>query len=112
MRKTLLSVGTNHSLLGIRNSVLASAGYSVIPAKSCAQAERLIASRPLDAVIVGHSLSRSLAERIVETAKRKQLPVIVLHVNPYEASLPRADANLCGLDGAAQITNVLSELLG
>jgi DNA-binding response OmpR family regulator len=111
MRKTLLSVGTNHSLLGIRNTVLVSAGYSVIPAKSCVQAERLIASRQLDAVIVGHSLSRSLAERVAAAAKLRQLPVIVLHANPYEAPVVQADANLCGIDGAAQITQVLNGLL-
>ena len=112
MRKTLLSVGTNHSLLGIRNTVFVSAGYGVIPAKSCAEAIRCIDAHRLDAVIVGHSLSRRLKERIVGTAKQRLLPVIVLHSSPYEASLPLADANLCGIDGATQITKVLSELLG
>ena len=111
MRKTLLSVGTNLSLLGIRNTVFVAAGYSVIPAKSCAEAEKAIHSRRLSAVIVGHSLSKNLRERIVATAKERQLPIVVLHANAYEAPVALADANLCGIDGAAQITQVLTDLL-
>jgi hypothetical protein len=38
MRKMRLSVGTNHSLLGLRNMVFVKAGYEVVSAKSGAVA--------------------------------------------------------------------------
>lgn len=79
MRRILLSVGTSHALLGIRNAVFVNAGYGVVPAKTCSGALRLIESRDLDAVIVGHSLSRDVKERITAAAKTKRLPVVVLH---------------------------------
>lgn len=111
MRKRLLSVGTNHTLLGIRNLVLASAGYEVIAARTGAGAINAINSCGLDAVIVGHSLSPSLKQRVVQAAKSKSLAVIVLHATPYEKQIPSADANLCGIDGAATIMEVLAKLL-
>jgi vacuolar-type H+-ATPase subunit F/Vma7 len=77
MRRILLSVGTSHAL--IRNAVFVNAGYGVVPAKTCSGALRLIESRDLDAVIVGHSLSRDVKERITAAAKTKRLPVVVLH---------------------------------
>jgi hypothetical protein len=112
MRKILLSVGTNHSLLGIRNTVFVNAGYAVIPAKSGAVAIQQIQCHHLAALIIGHSLSPSLKERITEAAKQKQLPVVVLHTYEHEAPIPAADANLCGIEGAAAILRVLTELLG
>jgi vacuolar-type H+-ATPase subunit F/Vma7 len=111
LSKILLSVGTNHSLLGIRNLVFATAGYEVLPARSAAQALKAIKSRHLDVVVVGHSLSRSLQQQIVKAAKEKTLPVIVLHFNSYEEHFREADANLCSIDGAAQVVEVLSDLL-
>jgi DNA-binding response OmpR family regulator len=112
MLKILSSIGTNHTLLGIRNAVFTRRGYAVISAKSAASAIRAIESRRIDAVIVGHSLSRSLQEKITATAKNKRLPVIVLHAEPNSNPIPLADANLCGIDGAALITELLSDLVG
>jgi hypothetical protein len=111
MATTLLSVGTNHSLLGIRNLVLVKSGFNVIPAKSAAAALNVIQTAQLHAVVVGHSLSRSLKEQVTWAAKQKSLAVIVLHTNPYEQPVANADANLCGIDGAARIVDVLRELL-
>lgn len=109
--KTLLSVGTNHALLGIRNMVFRKGGYEVIVAKTGATALEAIRSQQLRAVVLGHSLSRSLQQRVTVAAKSKLLPVIVLHVNPFEEEIQQADANLCGIDGAARILKVLAELL-
>jgi CheY-like chemotaxis protein len=110
MRKIVLSVGTNHSLLGLRNKVLAQAGYLIVPAKSGAAALKLMQSQPLDAVILGHSLSSSLKLKLLQAAKCEFLPAIVLHAYAYEADLSDAYANLCGIDGAARILDVLSDL--
>jgi hypothetical protein len=109
--KTLLSVGTNHSLLGIRNLVLARAGYKVLVGKSAAGALQAIESGRLDAVVVGHSVSRRLTEQIVAAARLRRIPTVVLHLNAYEARVTAADANLCGIDGAARIVEVLTQLL-
>ena len=111
MRKVLLSVGTNHTLLGVRNTVFARRGYAVISAKSAAAAIEAIQSRRIDAVIVGHSLSRSLQDKITATAKDKRLPVIVLHAVPNDRPILSADANLCGIDGAALIMEMLRSLI-
>lgn len=111
MRKTLLSVGTNLTLLRIRNAVFVNAGYRVMTSKTCAQALKLIASQPINAVVVGHSLSCNLRQKIVEAAKSRRVVVVVLHANPYEARVASADANLWGTDGASRVTQVLSELL-
>jgi hypothetical protein len=111
MPKTVLSVGSNLSLLKIRNAVFVNAGYRVLTARTCTQALNLLRSEQMDAVVVGHSLSRPLQERVVGQAKHDRLAVIVLHANAYERSVPTADANLCGIDGAATIIDVLRELL-
>jgi DNA-binding NtrC family response regulator len=110
MRKTLLSVGTNHSLLGLRNNVLTAAGYSVVPAKSGAVALKAIDSQHLAAIIIGHSLSLPLRAKLLEAAKNRCVPAIVLHAYAYETGLPEAYANLCGIDGAARIAEVLNHL--
>jgi CheY-like chemotaxis protein len=110
MSKIVLSVGTNHSLLGLRNKVLSQAGYLIIPAKSGAAALNLMQSQHLDAVILGHSLSSSLKLTLLQAAKRNSLPAVVLHAYAYEANLPDAYENLCGIDGAARILEVLSDL--
>jgi hypothetical protein len=91
--------------------VFATAGYEVVPARSAAQALKVIKARHLDLVVVGHSLSRSLQQQVSKAAKEKALPVVVLHFNGYEEYFPDADANLCGIDGAAQIVEVLSDLV-
>jgi hypothetical protein len=52
MPKILLSVGTNHSLLGIRNTVFVNAGYAVVPAKSGAVALQEVQSQRLAAMII------------------------------------------------------------
>ena len=111
MRRILLSVGTSHALLGIRNAVFVNAGYGVVPAKTCSVALRLIESRHIDAVIVVHSLFRDVKERITAAAKKKRLPVIVLHTHPSQEPIRLADANLCGIDGAAKIVEVVADLL-
>ncbi len=111
MRKTLLSVGTNLTLLGIRNMVFVRAGYEVIPAKTGASALRAINGREVDAVVIGHSVSERLRDRIAQAAKKQGLPVIALQVIPNCRPAPFVDATLCGLDGAAKITEVLKELI-
>ena len=111
MRKALLSVGGNHRLLGIRNLVLLRAGYQVVSARSGVGALEAIQSKRLHAVVIGHTVSCPLKQSIIEAAKRRRLPVVVLHGTPYEENVAEADANLCGIDGAARIVEVLNELL-
>jgi hypothetical protein len=110
MDKILLSVGTNHTLLNIRNMTFVQAGYRVVAARTAATALTIINSQPLDAVIIGHSLSLRLKQTILEAAKTRGLATVVLHANAYEGQLPGADANLCGIDGAARILDILKEL--
>ena len=111
MQRRLLSIGTNLTLLKIRHLVFINAGYAVVTARSGAAAIRAIQSGEADAVIVGHSLTRSMKQLVVDAAKGSQLPVIVLHANLYEEPIAKADANLCGTDGAARIVEDLSALL-
>lgn len=59
----------------------------------------------------GHSLSQDLKEQITAAAKARRLPVVVLHFNPHEPRIQLADANLCGIDGAATIVEIVSCLL-
>lgn len=110
MHRKLLSVGTNLSLLGLRNRVFEAAGYEVTPAKTAAQALAAMRSLEFDVVIVGHSLSPTLQSTVVSAAKETGLPVLVLHANPFTAQMPDVVANLCGTDGAATILDVLSDL--
>lgn len=110
MRKTILSVGSNHTLLGLRNKVLTQAGYLTVSAKSGAAALKLMRYQRLDAIILGHTLSLPIRSKILEAAKRESLPVIALHACAYEADLRDSDINLCGIDGAAPILDFLSDL--
>jgi CheY-like chemotaxis protein len=106
----LLSVGTNLTLLGFRNLVLENAGYEVASAKTAALALQAIKSQPLNALIVGHSLSPRLKEVVVVAATERGMPAIVLYVSDFESRIPGARAHLCGMDGAATILDVLSDV--
>ena len=110
MRRKLLSVGSNLSLLGLRNRVFEAAGYEVTPAKTAAQALASMGSREFDVVIVGHSLSPTLQRTVASAAKKQRVPVLVLHANPFAEQMPDVVANLCGTDGAATILDVLGDL--
>jgi len=110
MRRKLLSVGSNLSLLGLRNRVFETAGYEVTPARTAAQALAAMRSREFDVVIVGHSLSPTLQSTVARAAKEQALPVLVLHANPFTEQMPDVAANLCGTDGAATILDVLGDL--
>lgn len=110
MHRKLLSVGSNLSLLGLRNRVFEAAGYEVTPAKTAAQALAAMGSREFDVVIVGHSLSPTLQRTVASAAKKQGVPVLVLHANPFAEQMPDVVANLCGTDGAATILDELSDL--
>ena len=105
-----MSVGSNLSLLGLRNRVFETVGYEVTPARTAAPALPAMRSREVDVVIVGHSLSPTLQSTVARAAKEPALPVLVLHANPFTAQMPDVAANLCGTDGAATILDVLGDL--
>jgi len=56
-------------------------------------------------------LTRTIQERVVAIAKGKGLTTVVLHEHPYSKPLIQADANLCGVDGASAVTQILEQLL-
>lgn len=112
MGKTLLSVGTNFTLIHLRNIVFVNAGYKVLSARSGAVALKFLASEPLNGVIArAHVMTqpqtigcRGVQNRSVSRS-RCSMPA------RHEECLLNADATLVGLDGAARIVEVLGELI-
>lgn len=76
----VLSVGSDHTLLGMRTLVLASAGYQVASALGPAEFVSKFFDGDFDAVVLCHSLTEDQRQRIAELVRRHSpsTPVVVL----------------------------------
>jgi hypothetical protein len=82
MSKTLLSIGTNLSLLGLRNAVFAQAGYRVRTARTGAQATNIIAQESIDARNCGSLFVPKTARTDCYNQRQQQLKSSVEHLAP------------------------------
>ena len=86
----LLCVGYDRILLETRSAVLRQAGYVVHETAVLATALSQVASDSIDGLLICNSIPSREQERFIRQIinKRRLLPIICIHNNPYEQSLP------------------------
>ena|SRR5580765_990961 len=74
----ILHVGYDHTLIALRSHVLSSAGYAVEESDSSNKAIYLIESDSIDAVLICHTVPKSVQQLLVKAAKAKRrlLPLL------------------------------------
>jgi CheY-like chemotaxis protein len=84
----ILHVGYDHTLIALRSHVLSSAGYAVEESDSVNKAIYLIESDLIDAVLICHTIPKSVQQLLVKAAKAKRrlLPLLFLRVYVNESS--------------------------
>ena len=74
----VLSISDDPSTAPIRNTVLAHAGYGVIPVRSVRAALQAMAAREVSIVVIGNSIPAHERMRICTEALRRGIPSVVL----------------------------------
>src|SRR5438046_2224824 len=78
MRSFILSVSADRYLTAIRNTVLAHAGYAVIPATSVQMAMQMIEQRKVSAMVIGNTISSAERRHLCVEGKKRGIPAVVL----------------------------------
>ena len=83
----ILSLGYEPALLVIRTLLLSRAGYEVVEANSCKEALVHIKSRPLDLLLICHSVPFNEQNDIVAAVRviRSRLPILCLTADPFQS---------------------------
>ena len=78
----VLSISDDPSTAPIRNTVLAHAGYAVIPVRTVSVAMEVMAARQVSIVVIGNSIPLHERMHICNEALRLGIPSVVL--DPHE----------------------------
>ncbi len=110
MRPAVLSISSERVLAPIRNTVLAHAGYGVIPASNAESALKILHARHVCAIVVGHSITRNEQQRLCQEAQELGVPSVVL--DPYErVPTGRSEVHVNPLDGPEMFLDALATLV-
>jgi DNA-binding response OmpR family regulator len=110
MRPAVLSISTEKQLAPIRNTVLAHAGYGVIPANSTESALKILQRRHICALLVGNSLTKKEQKELCDQARRMGIPSVVL--DPREADrVSGSEVHVHPLDGPEMYLDALATLV-
>lgn len=74
----VLSISDDPSTAPIRNTVLAHAGYGVIPVRNGSAALKIMAVRSVSIVVIGNSVPPHERMRVCTEALRRGIPSVVL----------------------------------
>lgn len=69
MLPTILSISMDRELLFLRGKILEGAGFRVLSVISVDEAAQALAEEPVDALLIGHSLSTEEAIKLAKMAK-------------------------------------------
>lgn len=89
MRSFILSVSADRWLTPIRNTVLAHAGYAVIPSLSAEAALEVLEHRHVSAMVIGQSIPARDRQRLCSEGRRYGIPAVVLDRNVEATDLAR-----------------------
>jgi len=78
MRSFILSVSADRWLTPIRNTVLAHAGYAVIPAYTADAALQVLLNRHVSAMLIGQSIPVRDQRRLSSEGRRLGIPSVIL----------------------------------
>ncbi len=108
----ILSVGLDPSLMRTRTTVLANAGYSVLPSFTTRDAFQIFTSHDIDLVIICHTISKEERAQLIASMKRrnKRTPIISLH-SDGEAKEELVDGYVHSLDGPEALLSCVLQVL-
>ena len=110
MRPAILSISGEKVLSPIRNTVLAHAGYAVIPVSTAVEALRVLSTRHVCGVIIGQSISDNDRHVLCHQARVLGVPAVVL--DSYETlDDDSAQARVNPLDGPENFLHALAEVV-
>jgi len=78
MRSFILSVSADRWLTPIRNTVLAHAGYAVIPALTAEAAMQVLVKRHVSAMVIANTVPLGERQRLCSEGKRRGVPAVIL----------------------------------
>ena len=93
----VLSISNDPSTAPIRNTVLAHAGYGVIPVRNVGAAIDVMTTRQVSIVVIGNSVSMGERMQICSEALRLGIPSVVL--DAHERAETSSTAHFNPLDG-------------
>jgi hypothetical protein len=111
MRFFVLSVSADEGLSPIRNTVLAHAGYAVIPVPSAAKAVEVLSSRHVSVLVIGHSISLAERNRLCSEAQKRSIPALVLSQFESHRNGSPFQVYINPLDGPEVLLEAISNLL-
>jgi hypothetical protein len=110
MRSFILSVSADRWLTPIRNTVLAHAGYAVIPSLSAEAAMQVLLNRHVSAMVIGHSIPPHDRQRLCSEGRRHGVPAVVLDRNTQVSDVAR-EIHVDPSDGPEAFLNAIAALL-
>ena len=110
MRPAVLSISAERVVAPIRNTVLAHAGYGVIPATNAESGLKILQQRHVSAMIIGHSVSARDQQKLCAEARKLGVPAVVM--DPYE-HIPHGglEVHVNPLDGPEMFLDALATLV-
>jgi DNA-binding response OmpR family regulator len=108
----LLSVGLDPLLMRTRTTVLANAGYSVLPSFASRDAFQLFTSHDIDLVILCHTIPLGEKIKLIASMKERnrRTPLISIHADG-EADTKLVDGYVHSLDGPEALLACVSQVL-
>jgi hypothetical protein len=110
MRSFILSVSDDRWLTPIRNTVLAHAGYAVIPAYSADLAMDILTRRHVSVMVIGHSIAIPDRQRLASEGQKRGIPSVILDQNEG-ISRSRLEAHVNPLDGPEAVLEAIAAVL-
>jgi DNA-binding response OmpR family regulator len=112
MRRRILSISYDLSLLTTRQMLLEQAGYQPISALGFTDAVQRCREGKFDLAIIGHSIpqkdKRALVQEIRQSCKAPVLSLYTTSEGPLEAAEYAIDAN----EGPAAVLNMVNQIVG
>jgi DNA-binding response OmpR family regulator len=108
----ILSVGLDPSLMKTRTTLLANAGYSVLPSFTIRDAFQIFTSHDIDMVILCHTIPKEDKIQLIASIRErnKRTPVISLHADGEPKDEP-VDRYVHSLDGPEAFLSCVAQVL-
>lgn len=110
MRRFILSVSADGLSAPLRDTVLAHAGYGVIPVRTVKEALKVLTTRPVSVLVMGISLKEAERKRLSAAAKERGIPSVVLDRSEYGTD-SASEVHVNPLDGPEAFLSAVAAVL-
>ena len=112
VKKRILCISDDESLLTSRKLLLEQEGYMVLPAFGVTEATQICRTDPrFDLIVMGNSIPQSDKRKLVEMLRpRCKAPVLSIR-KPHELPIPEAQFSVDSMDGPGALIEVVRTAL-